>query len=62
MAEVENGFVGAAEDMGGKAEPLVVVLSAGLLSSFFEKALNGEGAAFDIGGNAVVLDDLSVGL
>ena len=48
---VEKGFFGAAEDMGGNAALLDV--DDILLSSFFVKAPNGDGAALDMGGKAL---------
>ena len=50
----ENGFLGAAVDIGGNAAPLELLLDA-LFSSFFVKALNGDGALFDMGGKAALL-------
>ena len=52
----EKGFVGAALAIGGKAE-LDNSFAAGLLSSVLGGALNGLGAAFDMGGNAALLDE-----
>ena len=49
---VEKGFFGAAEAMGGNAAALLD-LDDVLLSSFFAKAPNGDGAALDMGGKAL---------
>lgn len=45
------------EDLAAKGLNGATVVVVVLPSSFFENPLNGEGAAFDVGGNAALLDE-----